>query len=747
MEYKYVGKNILRDDVIEKAKGSAKYVCDMKRQDMLYAKVFLSTKACAEFEIDTSLALMVPGIKAIYTFKDVPKVKYNSHKWYAGIDIFEDEYILSDKARFVGDKIALIVGETMESIKRAMKEIKVTYFEKSCVLTIDEAKENKTLVQEDLGTNLAFEKELSCGDSKSVLENSSLVIEDTGSTPKVHHGAIEPHICLSEFDYSGNLVVWTPCQVAFQVQTLISQILNIPYSKIRVIKALMGGSFGGKGQPVLEPVCAFAALMLNRPIKLVMDRKDAVLATRTRNRSRINVKTAVDDEGYIKGREINLEIDAGAYYTNASAVIMSIGKKAFRLYDIKEQTIYGRSYLTNTAIGGACRGYGSPQLHAITEINIDQCAKALNMDPCEFRLKNLVKEGMKDPCKGPDLGNAKARDCVLKGMEAFNWKERRENIKKKDTDRYAYGVGMAAGVHGNGYKGSYPDFTDVNVKIYPDGSILIKSGIHEQGCGTILTLKQIAAESLNVSTDKIDLVEADTFLTPYDSAGTQASRVTFVSGGAIKKACDKLCDKIIESIMVLKNVDKDKIILKDGKAFVNEESYSYGEVAVMVERDLRMDLSVDVHYESPANPGTYAASFAEVKIDKYTGHVDVISLLCVHDIGRAIHPILAEGQVQGGAHFSIGMALREEIVYDKNGNVKNTNFSKYHMLNAVEMPEVKVIFIEDHEPFGPYGAKSVGEMAAVCPGPAVVNAINHALNTRITNYPVTPEVIIENLYK
>ncbi len=748
MEYNYVGKSIQREDVLERAEGKTKYICDMKRQDMLYAKLFLSKKAHADFKIDISKAIKIKGIVAIYTYEDVPKVKYNSHKWFAGMDIFEDELLLSDKARFVGDRLALIVGESINVIKEAIDNIKVTYYEIPSVLTIDEAKEDKIIVQDGLKTNLAFENEMKCGDVEEAFKNSPFIVEDSGATQKIHHGAIEPHICLSEIDYGGSLIIWTPCQVAFQIQTLVAQILNLPYSKIRVIKANMGGSFGGKGQAILEPVCAFAAYKLKRPVKLIMDRKDTILATRTRNATKFNIKTSLNEEGYITGRDITVEVDAGAYYTNASAVIMSMHKKAFRLYDIKNQRIHGKSYLTNTLIGGACRGYGSPQIHAITEINIDQCAKTLDMDPCELRLKNLVVEGMKDPANGPDIGNAKAKACVLKGMEVFNWKERRVNIKNKDNDRYAYGIGMAAGVHGNGYKGAYPDFTDVNITIYPDGNALVKVAVHEQGCGTILTLKQIAAEGLNLQIENITLTEADTFITPYDSAGTQASRVTFVSGGAVKKASEDMCSKIINSVAKINGVDANNITLKNGKVFIkNEEVYTYGEVATIIEKQLKESLTITTHYESEANPGTYATCFVEVKVDKYTGHVDVLDCLAVHDIGKAINPVLAEGQVQGGAHFSLGMALREQISIDKDGSVKSQNFSKYHLLNALEMPEVKVIFIEENEPYGPYGAKSVGEMAAVCPAPAVVNAINHALGTRITHYPVTPEVVISNIVK
>ncbi len=746
-ELKYVGKNIIRDDVADKATGATKYICDMQKYNMLYAKLYLSEKPHANITIDIKEALKVEGIHAIYTYDDIPKVKYNSHKWYAGVDIYEDEYLISPKACFVGDRLALVIGETVEAVDRALKKLNVVYDELPVVTTINEARKDNCIIHKD--TNLAFSKELSCGDYKEKFKSADYIIEDKGYTPKIHHSALETHICLAENDENGNLVIWTPCQVAFQVQTIVAQVLKIPYNKIQVKKAVMGGSFGGKGQPILEPICAFAANSLGRAVKLITDRKTSILATRTRNACEITVKTAITKEGEILAREIITDVDAGAYYTNASAIIMSMGKKAFRLYDIKDQSFKGNSYFTNTLIGGACRGYGSPQIHAITEINIDNAANKLNIDPCEFRLKNVVEQYAKDPLSGADLGNAQIKKCILKGMEAFDWKNRRETIKQNNTDRYAYGIGMACGTHGNGYKGAYPDFTDVDISINPDGNVFIKVAVHEQGCGTIATLKQIAAEALCISVEKINITEADTFLTPYDSAGTQASRVTFVTGGAIKEACAKLKEKIIEHFCNIKKASKDDLILDEGYIEVKESNkkYSYGEVAIMVERELSESLKEYVHYESPANPATYAVCFAEVRVDRYTGNVTITDFLAVHDIGCSINPVLVEGQIQGGAHFSLGMALREEILIDEKGYVKTNNFSKYHLINAPEMPEIKVITIEENEPHGPYGAKSVGEMAAVAPAPAVVNAINNALGTNISSYPVTPENILESIAK
>lgn len=744
-ELKYVGKSLIRDDSYDKATGKTRFICDMRREGMLYAKIVMSKKAHANIEIKKDEALKVEGIVAIYTYEDVPKVLYNSHQWFEGVDSFKDEYLLSEKALFVGDRLALVVGKSKKAVEIAISKLEIIYKEINPVIGIENAKQDETIIKGN--SNLAISKEIVCGDYEEKFKNADYIIKDSGTTQKIHHSAIEPHICLCEEDEQGNFVVWTPCQVVFQIQYHVASILNIPYNKLRVIKAIMGGSFGGKGQTVLEPICAFAAYKLKKPVMLYMDRTDAIKGTRSRNATSMSVETAINKEGKILARKIVTDIDGGAYYTNAAAILMALGKKLFRMYDIQDQYYKGSTYYTNTIPGGACRGYGSPQAHAITEINIDNAANKLGMDPCEFRLRNFVTEGAEDPTGASNIGNAKIKKCVIEGMEAFDWINKRKKIKNKNTDRYAYGVGMACGAHGNGYMGAYPDFTNVEMSILTDGSVLVKISIHDQGCGTVMTMQQIAAEALDIDVQKIRVPEADTIITPYDSAGTQASRVTFVCGGAVKKAGEELKKLLIDSFCELKGCKKDDVVTSDGFIYDknNNIKFSYKDIALEYESRFSKSLTVFIKYESPANPASFATCFVEVEVDKYTGDVKILDCLAIHDIGQSINKDLVEGQIQGGAHMSLGMALKEEIEIDKNGNVKSNNFSKYHLINAPETPEIRVITIEEKEPFGPYGAKSVGEIASVAPAPAVANAVNFALGTNITQYPLTPEVIIKNI--
>ena len=737
-ELNYVGKRLIREDVYDKARGKTQYTCDRKLEGMLYAKLVLSEKALAEISVSTEKAEQVPGIHAVYTHKDVPKKKYNPHNWTAGIGALEDMYILSEKARYVGDHLALVVGETKEAVEEAASLVEITYREEEPVIGIEAARKNRE--------NLAFEKESKCGDFDSLPLDQLIVEETAGSTQAIHHAPIEPHISLSAIDETGNLVIWTPCQTVFMIRNHVCSLLDLPYTKVRVIKAVMGGSFGGKGLTVVESACAFAAWTLKRPVMLYMDRPADIMATRRRNPGDMTVKTAVTKDGKIVGRYIDCDFDGGAYYTNASAIAMAFSKKLFRLYRVENQTVRARTYYTNTTPGGSCRGYGSPQAHAVTEVNLDQIADRLGMDPCQLRLKNVVQPGDDDPTGGTNLGDARIRECILKGMEEFGWEERRAHVREKNTRRYAYGVGMACATHGNGYKGGYPDFTNVHAQLHPDGTAEFRIAVHDQGCGTVMTMQQIGAEALHMDVYRIRVYEADTFQSPYDSAGTQASRVTFVCGRAVQEAGEALLEKIKKACVSLYGWEKDRIQPEDGTMRYpgadGEEVHTYEEISKQYEKKFSRYLHAEVEYEPDSNPGVYCAAFAEVKVDLYTGQTQVLDLVCVHDVGQCMNYTLSEGQVEGGAQMSLGQALFEEIAYNGKGDVRSRNFSKYHMINAPDMPKVRSVFIENHHSDGPYGAKSLGEVVAVAPAPAVANAINFAIGSRFAHYPITPEKVV-----
>ena len=739
---KYVGKNIPLHDIRQKVTGSMKYLGDMDLGNMLHIKLVLSSVANGKvIKIDTSLAEKVPGVVKIYSYANTSSTKYSGSAWFKGENTPETETMFSQRVRFVGDRVAAVVAETPEAAKKAAELVKVEYEEYEPVLNVEDyLKDCKGKLHEDEPDY--YVKEISCGNIEDAMEKAYKVFYDEVETQKIHHAAIENHICVAVPNPLEGITVYSPCQIVYGVQSTVAQILNMPLNRVRVVKVPVGGSFGGKQETVLEPICAYIAMDLNRPVKLEFERRESMLSTRTRNATKGYVKTAVDKIGHIIARDIKVILDAGAYTSGGCKVSIAAGKKSFRLYRIPNQRYKGIVVNTNTPIGGACRGYGSPQIHAITEISMDNVAKSMGIDPVDFRLMHLVQPYDDDPTGAPNLGNSRIIDCVKKGASEFKWYERKKTSDK--GGRYRKGIGMACATHGNGYYGAYHDFTRMNLRMLNDGSLILEAGLHELGCGTIVSIAQIVAEILDVDVSKIHVTEGDTKFSPYD-LGSQASRVTYVCGACAKETALKLKELMLENAAKIYRVPKELIEMKGGYIRVkgDEESQrTYGEMAFEIQKLNKTELYVSHEYESKANPGSYAAHFAEVIVDTYTGLVTVNDYLAVHDIGKAINPGFVEGQILGGVQMGIGMALYEEIKFDFKGKPINDSFSKYHVVNAPDMPEVRVLLIEEGEDYGPYGAKSIGELCTVPVAPAIVNAVNDALGTKLSSLPLTPEKIL-----
>lgn len=743
-DYSYVGKSVLRNDGLEKATGHMKYTGDREMTGMLYACLKTSKKAHAKItDLDCEEAYGMPGIVKIYTAENVPDILYSAHNWLMDMEELEDEPLLTRQPKHYGDRIAMVVAVSREAAWAAADKIKVTYEPLPPVLEIDEALDEKTPAIHPYG-NVPFDLVKEYGDFEKASSKAYRIIEDTVETPSQHHGAIENHVCLSYME-DGILTVRTPCQITFQVQMLLSKILGLQQSQIRVVKMTTGGSFGGKSQPVLEPLCGYLAFDLKRPVLLEMDREQSIFSSRRRNSVKGRVRLAVTEDGKILGRDLDVVTNTGAYFSNGSAVSMAMLKKSVRLYRMESQRYRARAVITNTPVGGAARGYGSPQIHAVTEINIENAARVIGIDPLEFRLKNSVSAADADPLGGPSLGNVQIEACLTQGAERFGWREKYP--RHPGTGRYRVGVGMAAIVHGNGYFGGFPEFTAVQLTLMPDGGILVNSALHDLGCGTVTVASQIAAEALGADISKVRVLEADTLRSPYDPAGTQACRVTFVCGEAIRLGAEELKEKILLRSAQILDLPKGSLKIRMGVICDDDDHprMDLKTLAVKCQRLFNESLAVNYEYKASANPGSYGANFVEVEVDTWTGFVEVRQIVAAHDIGQSINPEFVQGQIHGGVQMNLGYALYEEITLNTDGTGKSKGFSKYHLINAPSMPPVDIVLIEAGEPGGPYGAKSIGESCSVATAPAVINAINHALGTRISVLPATPERILKAL--
>jgi len=748
-QYKYVGKAIPSEDGPAKAAGKIKYASDMAFDQMLYAKLVFSNVPHGKIKnIDLSAAESLPGVVKIFTHANSPSVKYNTQNWFIGQKNPLDQQLFPDRARFVGDPVAAVVAEDRVTAEKAAKLIKVTY-EKMPVLLDPEVALKGEIHLHEVG-NPFFSMESACGDVDSVFQfpGDLVIVEDRVETQKAHHAAMENHACIAVPDHNGRITVHTPTQIIVAVRMLVATVLNMPFNKIRVIKTPVGGAFGGKQEVTIEPYCAFFAKETGRSVLLEFDRTASILSARTRNKVIGYAKTAVDRNGLIMARETNVIVDAGAYTSNGEVICRAMNKKLYRSYRIPNQRYTAKSVHTNTSVGGAMRGYGNPQITAVSEINLDHVARSLKMDPVEFRLKNLVHPFDKDPLSNITLGNARVIDCVQKGAELFDWQNKWS--RPQDTGRWRKGVGMACCNHVNGYFGAAQDFGAMTLRMLEDGSLTLRTGLHDLGTGAVIAIKQIVGEVLDIPLHRIEILETDSDATSYDP-GCQSSRTIYVCGTNAIKAAEKWRDLFINESAKIFNCKPDDVrVGEDSVWCVNqpENKLTHGQMATLVQQRNQVELSVTSHYQSPANPASYAVNFAEVEVDTLTGLVKILDFVAVQDVGKAINRGVIEGQIHGAVQMGIGFALYEDIAFHpKTGLPQGNYFSKYHMINSMDMPPVRIALIEEGEEFGPFGAKSIAEIATIPTGPAVVNAVNHALGTYMSTLPLTPDKILDALHQ
>jgi len=748
-DFKYVGKSFPIHDAQQKVSGDLKYLSDMTLPNMLYAKLLLSPIAHGLIaSIDTSKAEALPGVIGVFTHLNTPSKAYSRYRIIPDQDFcLEDERLLTDKVRFVGDRVAAVVATSKETAKQAIALIQVEYEALPVLSTPEKALQEQETKIHPMG-NLIHKYEYKLGE-QVLLSEDCVVVETLTSTQKMHHAAMETHVCLADFDSSGKLTLWAACQGAFGVRTIVADLLELSYNKVRVIKVPMGGSFGGRQETILEPITAFLAKEVRRPVKLTLTREETIISTMTRPATTSRIRTKVTMEGILADCSVNTIVDAGAYATSSIDNTYAMSKKICKLYRIPYYEHSGKTVYTNTPVAGGARGWGAPEIMTALEIHMDAVAKSLKMDVVEFRLKNLVHPYDLDKASHISLGNAHVIECLKKGAAAFCWSKRYYREPNPNQARVRKGVGLACAAHKNGMYGGFPEHSTMTLKMNEDGSFILNTGLHELGCGTITSIKQITAEVLDIELDKITVLEADTEYGPYDF-GSYGSRVTYICGACAYEVAKRLKEILLECAAHNLQKPKQYLAVEQGRVKIigNEsQSMSYRAIATTAKIKDNIDIVVTHTYHGTSNPGAYAAHFAEVAVDTETGRVRIVDYLAAHDIGKAINPGMVEGQIQGGVQMGIGYALYEELRIGRDGSILNGSFKNYHLLNAPDMPTVKTLLIEEGGDEGPFGAKSIGEIAFVPVAAAVVNAVNNALGTSLSELPLTPEKILASLKK
>lgn len=749
-----VGKGVIKKDAMALVTGQPVYCDDLAPKDCLIVKLLRSPHAYAKIKsIDTSIAKRIPGIEAVYTYEDVPTSRFT----LAGQSYPEpspyDRRILENVVRYVGDEVAIVAGANEDCVDRALKAIKVDYEVLEPLLDFENSIDNAIVIHEeddykclceignDVKRNIVSSGESVVGDVDAVLKECDVVLERDYHTKANAQAMMETMRSYCYIDTYGRLNCVSSTQIPFHVRRILSNALEIPKSKINVIKPRIGGGFGAKQTACCEIFTAFVTWKLKKPSKIVYTREETFAASNSRHEMKMHVRIGATKDGKIEAIDLYTLSNQGAYGEHGPTTIGLAGHKSLPLYNhVKASRFTYDVVYTNTMRAGAYRGYGATQGQFAVESIINELADELNMDPCEIRFKNMTRENEVLSQYYNEELNACALDrCLEKAMEMIDYKNK---PLRRDMGDFVRGLGVSLSMQGSGISGL--DVGSVEIKLQDDGFYTLSIGATDMGTGCDTILAQMVAECMDCDVDQVVTSSLDTDHAPYDT-GSYASSTTYVTGMAVVKACEKLRNSILEAAAGFFNVDKEDIEF-DGKK-INTLDHAH-EMSLADFADTCFNggiakalIASDSHM-SPTSPPPFMVGIAEVDVDKLTGEIKVHDYVSVVDCGTVINPNLARVQAEGGIVQGIGMALSEDITYSNEGKMRNRNFLQYKLPTRVDVPSVRVEFESSYEDNGPFGAKSIGEVVINTPTSAIASAIKHAAGVQVRTLPITAEKVL-----
>jgi putative selenate reductase molybdopterin-binding subunit len=763
-EHSIVGKNLRKVDGFKLVTGRPAFTDDIHIPGLLYGKILPSPLAHARIKrIDTRKAKVLPGVHAVLTYQDVPRVPHTTagQSWPEPSPY--DTYLLDSKMRFVGDRVAAVAAESRAIAEEALRLIEVEYEVLPAILEIEQAMSDGTPVIHDepdskgihdAQHNLAGYILKEIGNVEDGFRESDLVIEREFRTQRQQHCPLEPHVTISWLDSDDRLVIRSSTQVPYHTRRQVAMILQLPVQRVHVIKPRIGGGFGGKQEMLLEDICGALALATRRPVKIEYTREEEFNMARSRHPQILTIKMGVKRDGTLMANKMTVLATTGAYGSHANTVQGNTGSKVLPIYRTPNMRFECHVVYTNTPVAGAFRGYGCPQGYFAQESVMDEIAYTLGMDPVELRKKNMIRLGDIDELSA-QLGEGRKGlprhirscglpECLERGAAAINWVRKRETLPEK-SGHLRRGVGVACSMQGSGIAGV--DWAAASLKLNEDGSFNLQVGAADLGTGADTVLAQIAAETLGVTLDKMIVCSGDTDFTPFD-VGAYASSTTIISGGAVKKAAEKVRDHLLRLASKMLDVPVDNLTCRDNMVVTKcecEKSVSMEDLAHYAMYREKVQVMENASHWNTDSPPPFCAQFAEVEVDTETGQIRVLHLVTAVDLGVAINPMQAEGQSEGAVAQSLGYALTEEMLLDGSGRMINPSFLDYKMLGAKDMPKLTTILVETEEPLGPYGAKSISEIPINAPAPAVANAVFHAIGVRFRKLPIRPEDVLRAL--
>lgn len=754
-EFDFVGRGVRKKDAAALTSGKPVYTADIAPKDALCVKLLRSPHAHAMIaDIDVSRALKAPGVVGVYTYKDVPQRRFTqAGQTYPEFSPY-DRLILDAHVRCVGDPVAIIAAETERQAIAAMKLIRVKYDILPAILDAREAKDNEVLLHPeedwkahvpcgaDNKRNLVAEGCDSHGDVEAELAACDLVIEREYETLANQQCMMETFRTFARPDAYGRIEVVSSTQIPFHVRRIVANALDIPKSRVRVVKPRIGGGFGAKQTAVCDVYPAFVAMKTGRAAMIVFTREESMTVSSPRHAMRVHLRVGCTKDGIIRAIDMHTLSNSGAYGEHGPTTVGLSGHKSIPMYthNLRAFRFAWDVVYTNTMSAGAYRGYGATQGIFALESAVGELAHLLNMDEARLREMNCVRQGeVMDGYYGETALSCRMDECIARAKEMIGWDDKYP--KRTLENGHIRAVGMAIAMQGSGI--SSVDTGSVSIRLGDEGSYFMSIGATDMGTGCDTILAQMAAQSLECDVDNISVHGVDTDVSPYDS-GSYASSTTYVTGMAVVKTCAVLREKITAAGAKLLECPKEDALFEGDRVTTADgnRSVSLLDIATQSMYEGGNGLSACEEGGSPTSPPPYMCGCCEIDLDPETGVVKVVDYAAVVDCGTVINPNLARVQTEGGLMQGIGMAIYEKPDMDEKGRTVSNSLMEYRIPVRADVPSIRVEFKPSYEPTGPFGAKSIGECVINTPSPAIANAVQNACGVRVRALPITAEKIL-----
>ncbi|WP_270391077.1 xanthine dehydrogenase subunit XdhA [Mediterraneibacter faecis] len=754
----YVGKKVTRVDAYDKVIGRTKYTDDLCDKSAYIARILHSTIANGRvLSIDTSEAEKIPGVVKVFTCFDLKKKHYfptAGHPWSTDESHQDvaDRLVLTDRVRFYGDDIAAVVAEDEVSAAQALRAIKVEYEEYPFVLDVlDAMKEDAPQLHEDYPNNILKHTTIRKGNYEEAIKEPGLIkVEGWYSTPTVQHCHIENFICYAEME-GDRIKIVSSTQIPHIVRRVVGQALGIEWGKIRVVKPYIGGGFGNKQDVLYEPLCAWLSMQLHgHLIKLDVPREETFVSTRVRHAIKSHIISWVRPDGTFAARKLEAFSDQGAYASHGHSICAK-GVGAFpQLYPCDNVEADAYTIFTNKSVAGAMRGYGIPQAMWAVECHTEDICAKLNMDPLEFRRKNLMPVGYKDAFSKNELYSDTFNQCLDKGIEVTDYLRKYKEYQNQTGD-IRRGIGMAVFWYNTAVWPISLETSSCRMVLNQDGSLQVQLGETEIGQGADTAYSQMTADILGVPLEAVHVVSCqDTDVTPFGT-GAYASRQTYTAGFSIRQTALLLKERILKYAHELTRMPEYNLDIIDGQIVRitdNRVLMSLGDLSTEALYSLSHSehLSAESTAQIKSNAYSFGCTFAEVEVDIPMCKVKLLDIVNVHDAGTLINPALAEAQVHGGMSMGIGFGLSENLLFDpKTGRALNNNLLDYKLSTFMDHPRLRAYFVENAEPTSAFGTKSLGEPPTCSIAPAIRNAVYQATGVYVNDAPVNPHHLFRSM--